>query len=113
MDTKRNMLVVNTNMVKMFMNLTTDYTIMTASLPAFTVTKKINGCPYIHALMFITKQDRDKAFQIMTQYGIDKKVEYPYVYLGERVTSEMITLLNENHGDFSAWQKNEKHQDSK
>ena len=102
MDTK-NMIIVNTNMVKMFMNFTTDYTIMTASLPAFALAKKISGCPYIHALMFTTKQDRNKAFQIMTQYGIDKKVKYPYVYLGEMVTSEMIALLNENHGDFSVW----------
>lgn len=105
MNEKKELLVVNTNMVKMFMALEPDYSIMTASLPPLVLIKKISGCSYIHALLFATKQDRDKAFRIMTQYGIDKKVKYPYVYLGEKVTSEMITLLNEKHGNFSVWQK--------
>lgn len=101
----KNALIVNTNMIKMFMAFTDDFTIMTDSLPPLILGERVSGCPYVHALLFVSKQDRDKAFQIMEKYRVDKEVKYPYVYLGEKVTQEMIDLLKENHGDFSAWEK--------
>ena len=97
-------IIVNTNMVKMFMNLEKDYTIMTASIPPCVLAERVHGCPYIHALLFLSKEERNKAFQIMEEYGKNKKIDYPYVYLGENVTIEMINILNDSKGDFSLWE---------
>ena len=97
-------IIVNTNMVKMFMNLEKDYTIMTASIPPYVLTERVHSCPYIHALLFLSKEERDKAFQIMEEYGKTKKIKYPYVYLGETVTVEMINTLTDSKGNFSLWE---------
>ena len=100
---KSQFVILNTNMVKMFCTLRNDYPIVSASLPQFVMVNSLSGSPYIHALKFISREDRDKALEILKKYKIKTKTEYPFFYKGENVTEDMIQSLYNSHGDFSVW----------
>ncbi len=98
------MLVLNTNVVKMLCNTRKDYPVTTSKFPPFILAERITGSQYVHALLFMSKNDRDKAYKILEEYSTNIELEQPFFYHGENFTQDMITRINNEKGNFSAWE---------
>ena len=104
-DLNKRVIVVNSKMVQMFMDLFDDYSVFSLSLPPFVLSENLGGCKHLHSLMFVFEEDRETAWHQFEQYSKDKKVQHRWFYRGEMVTREKILELIAARGDFGVWEK--------
>lgn len=98
--TNENYLIMDTAVINKLLSLppiATEFREMTANFEPFIVSKKVDNCSLIHALIFRDKTDRNKAFYLMDKFS--QKIGYTeqFFYRGEYITEEMILELRKNN----------------
>ena len=61
--------------------------------------------PYLHGLVFTSKEDRDMAYNLLKQGRKTLQTTNQFYYKGEDVTVEMMKALLDANGDFNVWEK--------
>lgn len=104
---KKKTIILNTNMVKCFSRRDGSYGNMTSKFDNFTLAQRVSGNPFVHAIIFNSKNSRDKAINLLKEWKTENKIEFPFFYKGEKVTQDMLDELLSNNGNFSSWEKYE------
>lgn len=102
---KEKMIVLNTNMVRIFSRMLDSYAKTTSKFDSFAVFLRLSGNPFVHALLFNSKDSRDKALNLLKKWKVENNILYPFFYKGEKVTQDMLNELLLNNGDFLSWEK--------
>ncbi len=103
------LIIMNTDIVNILCNFKYDsYIRLTSSFPKFIATQTVKGNKRVHALCFMSKEDRDKVYDKFKRYSerIKEDMPYPFFYKGENIlTTDALKELEENNGDFKIWEK--------
>ena len=99
---KKYTLILNSNMVMMLMAFKkNEWLLMTKSF-APCMFDAMPSNPYLHAIHFLSEEDRNEAYDLLCDYA-KTKLGYPFCYKGERVNAEMMEELKANRGNFTIW----------
>lgn len=104
MDNKT--IVLNTNIVRYFgKKYGYSYSNLLEKFDEFIFCQEISEHPYVHDIVFNSKDSRDKALNLLKEWTTEHKIGFPFFYKGEKVTQDMLNELLLNNGDFSSWEK--------
>ncbi len=97
--THENYLIMDTAVINKLLavpSIAIEFREMTANFEPFIVSKQVDNCSLIHALIFRDKTDRNKAFYLIDNFS--QKIDYKeqFFYRGEYITEDMILDLRKN-----------------